>query len=173
VATQKFLRHKGIKYRRTEFAGVFGFVFIGTSHRFAGYVEADDDRRTVQVQTLAPVRVSRSKRWEIAELVERINDRLLFGNFELGWETGTVASRTSILLGEGDLQQDVMDRLLFANWALMDAYFPAISAVLFGSVSPKEAIDQIKHQRADPPKKARHNESLGGRRGDILQGSMN
>lgn len=173
VAVQSILKREGIKYRRTEFAGVVEFGFVGENGCFRGYVEVDEDRRSVHVQTVAPVRVQPSKWVAAAELVARINYRLLFGNLELNMDTGAIACRTSTILGEGDLHPDVMKHLLYGNWATIDRHLPVISAVLFGDISPKEVLSRARQERPDSPDEAEQGKFPGGRLSDILRGSTN
>jgi hypothetical protein len=173
VAVHSFLRHEEIKFEQTHFDGVLKLGFIGDNGCFLGYVDADEERRAVQVRTIAPVRVERSKMPDVAELLMRVNCRLLLGNLELNMDSGTIVSRTGIVLGESDLHHEVMEHLLYANWLNMDRFFPAVNAVLFGNISPRKALDRVLQQRPDPPDDAGRDESPGGRLRDILGGSSN
>lgn len=173
AAVQASFKREGIKFKRTGITGVIQYGFVGENGCFLGYVDVDEEDRIVQVRTLAPVKVSPSKMADIAELLARVNHSLLLATLELNMDSGAIASRTSIILGDGDLHHDVMGHLLFANWQAMDEYFPAVNAVLFGNMSPKQALDDARRRGTDGPDKAKAGESLGGRLRDILGGSAN
>jgi hypothetical protein len=173
VAVQSFFKREGIRYKRTRFAGVLQCGFAGENGCFLGYVKVDEEHRIIQIRTLSPVRVPQNKISDVAELLARINRRLLLATLELDVDDGVVASRTSIILGESDLHHDVMGHLLFANWQAMDEYFPAVNAVIFGNLSTRQAIEGVRRQRPDDPDKATRDEPLGGRLRDIVHGSAN
>ncbi len=175
VATEDFLTREEIKYEPTELAGLFKISLIGKNGFFHGYVEADEERRSIVVVTLAPVRCSRSKRREVAELIARIHYRLLLGSFNLSMNNGTISFKTSIVLGRSDLQDEVMRHLLTANWSTMDTYLPVISAVLFAGLSPREAISMKRRRkpRPDTPHQGKPDQSFQQRFRDILGGSEN
>lgn len=165
--------HENIKFERTEPTGVFRSGFIGENGCLLGYVDADGERSTVYTRTLAPLVVSKGKRLEPAELVARINHRLLRGNLELNIDTGAIACPTSISLGESDLHPDGMEHLLYGNCRAMDRFFPTVNAVLFGNISPRKAINQVLQRQPKEPSDTCLDESLRTRLRDILRGWMN
>lgn len=173
VALERFFEREGITSERTEFNDVFKLGFAGDNGCFRGHVEVDEADRTVQVRTVAPVRVQKSKRRLVAELLTRINYQLLLGTFEMNMDSGTIICRTSIVLGKSDLHSDVMAHLLYANWHAMDEFFPAMSAVLFGGISPRQSLDRVGQQQSEDRDDTRPGEPLGGRLRNILGDSNN
>ena len=174
-AVQTFLECEEIKFKHTEYTGVFKFGLIGEHGYFQGYIATDEDKGTVRVKTLAPLVVPQSKRPQAAELLARINQHLALGVLELDMDSGTVACRTSIVLGESNLHHDVMEHLLYANWHVMDWFFPAINAVVFADVSPKEAIDKArcKQLRSRDNDESTRPDCFTRRLGDVWGSSMN
>ena len=155
---------------------MFKLGFAGDSGCFLGYVDIDEEQRTLYIRTLAPVKVPSSKRQEVAELLMRANPRLVLGNFDLNMDSGVIAYKTSAMLGDSSLHDDIIGHLLYANWYAMDRYFPAMNMVLFGNISPKKAIGKVKEGRRPPPDSSDDTDSgdfFDGRLGDILGGSMN
>lgn len=172
AAVQSFLEHEEIAFEQTELAGVLKLGFLGKNGCFRGYVDVDEDKRIVQVRTLAPVVVSRSRRSRVAELVTRINERLVLGTVELSMDSSSVACRTSIILGESNPHHDVLEHLLYVNWCAMDTFFPAINAVLFGNMVPKDALDATRRRPSQPDEETPA-ERLRRRLGEIQPDSMN
>ena len=175
TAVQSFLEREEIGFEHTEYAGVFSVGFIGEYGHFEASITIDEDKGTVRVWTLAPLVVPRGKRLQAAELLTRINQCLAIGILELDMDDGAVACRTSIILDESDLHHDIMKHLLHANWYAIDTFFPAINAVVFGNMLPKQAFDRARRQLAqlDDSDEEEHGRPRGEWLRDILGGSMN
>ncbi len=174
-AIENLLKREDIEYEPTEFAGVFKIGFAGKNGFFPGCIEANEERRSILVQMLAPARYLRSRRPQVVDLLTRINQRLIIGSFDLGVDGGSIAFRTSVVLGQGDIDHDIIKHLVFANWSTLDRWFPAINAVVFAGVSPKEAISMGRRRRprSDAPQQEKPDESVQRRLRDILDGSEN
>lgn len=171
-AVENLLQREQVYYERTDKVGVFRSGFHSESGSFLSSIDASGAERTIRVCTTAPLRVPRSQRARVAELVARINEHLLFGHFGLGMDLGVVVCETSIMLGDSDLHPDIMRHLLFANWWAMDLYFPAVRMVVLRKMTPQQAIDVVE-RRPEIPDEGDAREPLGGRLSDILRGSMN
>jgi hypothetical protein len=175
-AIKSFFKQEGIKFEQVGRDSIFKLGFVGDSGCFLGYVNIDEEQRALYIRTLAPVRVPTSKRQKLAELLMRFNQRLLLGGFDLNMNSGLIAYKTSIILGEGNLHDDIIEHLLFANWWAIDKYFPAINMVIFGNISPKPAIEKVKGRRGPAPDSSDDTdpgEFFRGRLGNILGGSLN
>ena len=173
---KSFFKQEGIKFEQVGRDSIFKLGFAGDSGSFLGYVDIDEEQRTLYIRTLAPVRVPTSKRQEVAELLMRFNQRLLLGGFDLNMDSGLIAYKTSIVLGDSDLHNDILEHLLFANWWAMDRYFPAFSLVIFGDVQPKKAVEMIRKSRGSVSDNDDDNETPKTPSPwlrDILGGSMN
>jgi len=81
------------------------------------------------------------------EVTTLANVQVRYGCFELSVKTGHCAYKTNIMLGNADLHEDIVEHLIHANWFYTDCYFPAISSVIFGNISPHEAIDELKSRK--------------------------
>jgi hypothetical protein len=83
------------------------------------------------------------KRSAMAEFLPRANYGLTIGNFEMDFDSGEIHYKTGIDV-EGDrLSTALVRQLVYANVAIVDRYLPGIMAVIYGNVSPMEAIAQI------------------------------
>ncbi len=68
---------------------------------------------------------------------------MIVGNFELDFTDGEISYKTSIDV-EGDrLSFALIQRVVYANVTMMDEYLPGMMSVIYGNVSPEEAIAQI------------------------------
>jgi len=173
---KSFFKQEATKFEQMSDDGMFEIGFAGQNGCFLSYVAVDEEERTILVETVAPVEVLRSKRLRAAELIARINRPLLIGNFDLNMDTGLISYKTSIILGNSNPHNDLVEHLLFANWSAMDKYFPAVNMVIFADVSPKRAVEAVRKPRPLPlvsPDDTESDEFFHGRLGGIWGGSLN
>jgi hypothetical protein len=144
---KNYFRRESIEFEQIGNDNAFEIGFAGEHGCFLGYVAVDEEERTILVETIAPIKAPKDKRLKAAELIARINRLLLIGNFNFNMDTGLIAYKTSIILGDSNLHGDIIKHLLFANWFAMDKYFPAFNLVIFGDVQPKKAVEMIRKSR--------------------------
>jgi hypothetical protein len=76
-----------------------------------------------------------------AELLARINGRLGLGHFDLDFDDGELRFLTTVPLGpDGILSQEVIGEVIGGHHTVVDAFVPAIAAVLFTGMSPSRAM---------------------------------
>jgi hypothetical protein len=92
------------------------------------------------------VKIPKNKHLQIAEFLTRANYGLLLGNFEMDFNDGEVRYKTSIVAGDNELDFPVIKRMVYSNLSTIDDYFPAIMKVIYGGISAKEAIREIKEE---------------------------
>ncbi|MGB5709470.1 MAG: YbjN domain-containing protein, partial [Waterburya sp.] len=83
------------------------------------------------------------QRLAMAEFLTRANYGITIGNFEMDFDSGEIHYKTSIDVGEDRLSTALVQQLVYANVTIADRYLPGIMAVIYGKVSPAEAIAQI------------------------------
>ncbi len=101
-----------------------------------------DDSRVMfysVLSTPAPV----EKRLAVAELLTRANHRMVLGNWELDFSDGEVRYKTSAFTGEDDIDLQHAAALAFPNVLTTDRYLPAILGVMFGDLTPLEALRRV------------------------------
>jgi hypothetical protein len=89
-----------------------------------------------------PETVPSRKIGQVGEFLHRANLGLTLGNFELDWDDGEVRFKTSVDFEGMDLTPTLMYPVVYANVAQMEHYFGALSLVIAGGASPREAIAQ-------------------------------
>lgn len=76
----------------------------------------------------------------MAEFLTRVNYGLKIGNFEMDFKDGEIRYKTSIAV-EGDrLTSPLVRELVCHNLSIMDNYFPGIMKVIYGGMSPEDAL---------------------------------
>jgi hypothetical protein len=83
------------------------------------------------------------RRQAITEFLTRANSGLLIGNFEINLDDGEICYKTSLDVSDAELSPALVKNVVYMNVLMMDRYLPGIMAVLYGEVSPAEALARI------------------------------
>ena len=75
------------------------------------------------------------------QLLNNLNNKLVFGNFEMDLQDGEMRFRTSILYNHIELNQKVIEELIMSNIITMDKILPAIIGLMFGEISVEQALE--------------------------------
>ena len=121
--------------------------FASDNGDFDTYIDIYDEPGQITVRTILPVKATQAKLLQVMEVTTLANVQVRYGCFELSVKTGHCAYKTNIILGNADLHEDIVEHLIHANWFYTDCYFPAISSVIFGNISPQKAIDKLKKRK--------------------------
>jgi hypothetical protein len=117
--------------------------FQGENGKWNCYARARVEQQQLVFYSICPVNAPEDKRLAVAEFITRANSGMIIGNFELDFSDGEISYKTSIDV-EGDrLSAALIQRLVYANVTMMDEYLPGILSVIYGNLSPKDAIAQI------------------------------
>lgn len=138
-----YFEREGLEFFREEGERFIQSEFEGRNGSFELYGIAREDKRQIVVFTVCQKFTPEEQLPAMAELMARANHGLVSGNFELDFDDGEVRFRTSLDLGEDELTDAAIDRLLVANVSAMDLYLPAIEAVMAGEQTPVAAIEAI------------------------------
>ena len=119
--------------------------FQGENGKWNCYARARDEQQQFIFYSICPVNAPEEKRLAVAEFLTRANSGMMIGNFELDFNDGEISYKTSIDV-EGDrISSALIKRLVYANVMMMDEYLPGIFSVIYGNVSPADAIAQIEN----------------------------
>lgn len=110
----------------------------------------------LQVYVYIPVAVGEEAlRPLVTEFVARANYRLAIGCFNLNVDEGRLSFHTSHAIVNGLLDDGVISLLLGAAFGTADRYFPALARVIFGGMTPSDAVylsELDYHIAAEEPK---------------------
>ncbi|MEH1813547.1 MAG: YbjN domain-containing protein [Nostoc sp.] len=117
--------------------------FQGENGKWNCYARTRSEQNQFVFYSICPVNAPENKRLAVAEFLTRANSGMMIGNFELDFTDGEISYKTSIDV-EGDrLSFALIQRVVYANVTMMDEYLPGIMSVIYGNVSPEEAIAKI------------------------------
>jgi hypothetical protein len=138
-----FFEEDGWPFVQIEGEPLLQMVFQGENGKWTCYAKARDDQEQFVFYSVCPVNTPDSKRLAVAEFLTRANSGMIIGNFEMDFEDGEIRYKTSIDVEDDSLSCALIKRLVYANVMMMDAYLPGIMSVIYGDVTPVDAIAQI------------------------------
>ncbi len=111
-----------------------------TSVRVILDVFQSDDWQRVLVYSIYPVFVPEGRRTAVLEAINRINYRLIYGNFELDLSDGELRIRT-VVESDAEIPDSMMERAFHSNLSTADKFFGPIIGIAFGNISPEIVLD--------------------------------
>ena len=138
-----FFEEDGWPFVQIEGEPLLQMVFQGENGKWTCYAKARDDQEQFVFYSVCPINAPDSKRLAIAEFLTRANSGMIIGNFEMDFEDGEIRYKTSIDVEDDSLSSAVIKRLVYANVMMVDAYLPGSMSVIYGDVTPLDAIAQI------------------------------
>jgi hypothetical protein len=110
----------------------------GANGRWDCYATALDEQAQFVFYSVCPVLVPAARRLLVADLLLRVNQELLIGNFDINLADGAIRYRTSIDVTGDRLTPALLKQLVSHNVRTMDQYLPSIMALLGNDVAIKE-----------------------------------
>ena len=138
-----FFEEDGWPFVQIEGEPLLQMVFQGENGKWTCYAKARDDQEQFVFYSVCPLNAPDSKRLAVAEFLTRANSGMIIGNFEMDFEDGEIRYKTSIDVEDDSLSCALIKRLVYANVMMMDAYLPGMMSVIYGDVTPLDAIAQI------------------------------
>lgn len=117
--------------------------FQGKNGKWTCYAQVKEDQQIFFFYSVSPVNVPEEKLMAAAEFITRANYGLKIGNFELDFTDGELRYKTSIDVENDRLTTALVSNLVYANLWTMDRYLPGILSVVYGDVSPVEAVERV------------------------------
>jgi hypothetical protein len=147
-AIVNFFREDEWEFSQVEGEAVLQMGFTGDKGNWMCYAQAQEDEETAQFifYSVCPVKAPENKRVIAAEFLTRANYGLVLGNFELDFADGEIRYKTSIDVKDDRLSSALSKQLVYTNVLMMDKYLPGIMGVIYGDVSPEQAIAQVENQ---------------------------
>ena len=94
---------------------------------------------------LAPINAPEKMRSAISEFMTYANYGMRHCTFEIDMSDGEIRARTSLYAADQVPPIKAVEFIVDSVTILMDKYMPGVNAVLYGGVSPKDAVGQIEN----------------------------
>ena len=117
--------------------------FSGSNGKWTCFAQALEDLYQFVFYSVCANNAPEDKRPAMAEFITRANYGMRIGNFEMDFSDGEIRYKTSIDVEDDELTPALIKQLLYANVMTMNRYLPGIMSVLYGNVSPADAIAEI------------------------------
>ena len=117
------------------------------------FVSASDENNMCFVLAVFPQKCPPKRQRACAELLTRINYGLLLGCFEMNYDSGSIAFKTSYPFTAGLIDPERVKEVIEFNIAFMDRFLPAIMAVIYTGISPKRAYAMVDLDNEEKTKK--------------------
>lgn len=139
----QFFKEDNWKYQQLEGRPALKLGFQGDNGSWNCYAQAREEPEQFMFYSILDTNVPPDKRAAVAEFLTRANYGLYIGNFEMDYSDGEVRYKTSIIVKGDRLTPALVKNLVYLNVLMMDKYFPGIMSVVYGGVSPADAIAKI------------------------------
>jgi protein-tyrosine phosphatase len=107
------------------------------------FVVCHDRSGLVRCYIRPSVWVPAESRMAISEAITRANYNLAYGNFELDLGDGELRFKASIDVEGGELVTTMVHNLIGAGVTMYNQYHPAFMRVIYGGISPQQAIEEV------------------------------
>ncbi|PSJ71769.1 hypothetical protein C7N43_37640 [Sphingobacteriales bacterium UPWRP_1] len=143
-AIKQYLNSRGWNYQLSQQQGhqIFKLQLHGENGAISCVIDVQEE--TVILFTIFPVNAPQEKRHAMAELITRINFKLLLGHFELDFEDGEVRFNLSWHFDDTVPVSDaVIEHNIMACAIISDKFIPAIMRINFSNITPVMALEEV------------------------------
>lgn len=146
----QFLNEDDWKFQRFEDAALLRTAFQGDNGNWNVVVQSKEDFEQVFIYSVWSNNVPKDKRALVSEFLTRANYGMPIGCFEMDFEDGELRYRTSVDVEGGELTPVMIKNLLYLNAYTFDKYLPGLNKVVFGDISPTDAVAEIEKTAEQP-----------------------
>ena len=138
-----FFQEDGWPFQPLEGQPILQIGFQGDNGQWVCFAQAREEQAQFVFYSVVAARAPEARRPALAEFLTRANFGLIVGNFELDWDDGEVRYKTSLDVEGDQLTPALVKQMAYANVVTMDRYLPGIMRVIYGDVSPAQALAEI------------------------------
>lgn len=117
--------------------------YVGEAGEWLFFVQEHAELEQLVFYSVYPEKCPDDKRTEMILLLSMINDGLVVGNFEFGFDTDEIRCRTSMEFKIVTLTPEIARSLIYKNLSLMDTYSPAVTDLIQHDVGAVNALQAI------------------------------
>ncbi len=122
-------------------------VIEGDNGEWRIVLSASEEDQVCLMLSILPHKCPPHRRSACAELLSRINYALRVGCFEMDFDTGRINFKTSYPFAEGQLDDELLKKVVLFNINFMDKYLPAVMAVIYAGTSPAKAQASVEKKK--------------------------
>lgn len=140
---QSYFSREEWDYQQLEGETVLRLGYIAPNNMWTCYAQVKEADAIFIFYSIAPVEIPVKKRRLASEYLTRANFGLVYGNFEMDFESGLVRYKTSIDVEDDRLSYELFRPVVWANIFTMERYLPGLQAVVYEDARPEDAIREV------------------------------
>jgi hypothetical protein len=138
------LEGKNIKYCVDAKKNVITLPMTQATLQWIVNVRIYEGRHWIIYRSVFPINCPKAKRIALCEFITRVNSSLVIGNFEMDFDDGMINYKTSADLEKSEAMDGFFLCLLGANFTSFSQYAPGITQLIYGDITPSEAVEICK-----------------------------
>lgn len=152
----EFLEQDGWFPQKVDDKHMYRTFFSGKSGDLRCFAQVMVSLEQLLFYAVAPTRVPDEDRVAVAEFLTRANYGMRIGNFEMDYSDGEVRYKTSLDFEGETLTANLIRHMIYPAVLTMDHYLPGLMSVIYGGLTPFEAIEEIEGRQTplDPSNSA-------------------
>ena len=104
------------------------------------------DRGFIEIVSTVPFKVPEKYKREVALYLHEVNLRMNVGHFDFDISNRIIHSRTSILMKDLMLDQEVFDKCLYLNLNVIEDFIPGVMRIIYADQTAISAMEDIMNQ---------------------------
>lgn len=142
---QQFFKDDDWRFEHLEGKTILKMGFKGENGSWRCFAQVREEQRQFLFYSILDSNCPEGARQKMAEFLTRANYGLITGNFEMDYSDGEVRFKTSLDVKENEdkFVPGLIKRLVYINVLMTDKYLPGIMGVMYGVLSPTEAIAKV------------------------------
>jgi hypothetical protein len=131
------------EYQELEGGKILRLGYRGANSQWICFAQIGEADSQFIFYSVAPLEIPSKLRRFASEYLTRANFGLVYGNFEMDFDSGLVRCKTSIDFESDRLSYELFRPVVWANVFLMERYLPGLQAVVLEGSKPEDAIQQV------------------------------
>jgi hypothetical protein len=138
---KEFLKDQDWQFTQVKDKNILLFGIGGKNGNFQCIADLIHEENRLIFFSVCGANTPESKRNDMLQLLNALNYKLFFGNFEMDLENGEIRYRTSVSFKHIELNQNFIEEFIMSNIVTMDKSLPSLVGVMFGEISAEKALE--------------------------------
>jgi hypothetical protein len=139
----QFFNAQGWRFQEVPGESILILGMEGKNGKFQCVVDIKKEMSWLLFFSICELKAPENSRKDTAELLTRLNNGRVMGNFELDFDDGEIKYKTSVDFEDMILGLKAIENIIMSNIMTMDACLPAIAAVIQNDELPIEAAKLV------------------------------
>ena len=146
---EKYFTDEEWYFMKLDGKSILQLSYQGKNGKWSCYAQVQEEQQLFYFYSVCPINVPEEKRMAAAEFLTRANYGLRVGNFEMDFSDGEVRYKTSLDVENDRLSPALISNLVYANLWTLDRYLPGLMSVIYGGITPQEAVDSVESPKEE------------------------